>query len=356
MTGVVFMVNLSADSKIKKLVIKNRIVMPPAVCFGWTDSSGFVNEDHVIHYEKIAKGGAGLIIVEATCINKDGRLADSQLGVWGDDQIDGLSKIAKACHEHGAVVLVQIHHAGLKTPEGVTKDIVGPSEVSLSGKAGRALKVEEIQNIQEDFINAAKRVKAAGFDGIELHGAHGYLIDQFMSPVTNKREDQYGGTIENRMRFALEIVKRLKEESGENFIIGYRMGGNSPTLEDGIHIAKALEENGVDLLHVSAGIQGEKLPEVSIGFPYNWIVYMGTEIKKHVTIPIIAVNGIRTPKQAAYLVENGLADFVAVAKAQLADHNWANKALMGEEIINCIECPRCQWFTDGKRCPRSKYN
>ena len=155
--------------------------------------------------------------------------------------------------------------------------------------------IDDIKRVQESFLLAALRSEKAGFPGIELHGAHGYLIDQFMSPIVNHRTDKYGGNIENRMRFGLEIVEMIKAEVGKNFIIGYRMGGNEPTLEEGIAIAKALEDKGVDLLHVSAGIQGETVPKVPKEFCYNWIVYCGTEIKKAVEIPVIVVNGIKTP-------------------------------------------------------------
>jgi 2,4-dienoyl-CoA reductase-like NADH-dependent reductase (Old Yellow Enzyme family) len=350
------MANLNSEYKIKSKTIKNRIVFPPIVRFGLTDDTGFVTQKHVDHYEKIAKGGTGFIVVEATCIDKDGRLADTQIGVWSDEHIEGLKRIADACHRYGATVVVQIHHAGIQTPGTVIETPSGPSEIFHREKVVRALSLDEIRKIQDQFVEAAGRVKAAGFDGIEIHGAHGYLVDQFMSPVTNKREDQYGGTLENRMRFGVEIVTRIKEELGNDFIIDYRMGGNAPSLEEGTRIAKVLEHSGVDILHVSAGITGENRPEAPKGFPYNWIVYMGTEIKKNVSIPVIVVNGIRTPKQAEYLIENNLADFVAVCKAQLADHNWANKAVKGEEILNCLECPKCQWFKDGRRCPRSKNN
>jgi NADPH2 dehydrogenase len=350
------MAQLFSEAKVKKFNIKNRVVMPPAVCFGWTDGSGLVSEEHIEHYEKIAKGGAGLIILEATCVNKDGRLADSQLGAWSDEQIEGLSKIAETCKRHGARVTVQIHHAGIKTPQEVTDEPVGPSEMMASGRIAHELTIDEIHKIQNDFVEAAVRVKTAGFDGIELHGAHGYLIDQFMSPITNRREDEYGGSLENRMRFGLEIVAMIKQKIGEDLILGYRMGGNAPGLEEGIQIAKALEKQGVDLLHVSAGIQGKTHPEAPEGFPNNWIVYMGTEIRKHVEIPVIVVNGIRTPKEAEYLVENDLADFVAVCKAQLSDHNWANKAKNGEEIEACLSCSKCQWFSNGRRCPRRRVN
>lgn len=348
------MAKLHSEYKIKNKIIKNRVVLPPIVRFGWIDDSGFVSEEHISHYEKIAKGGAGLIIVEATAVNKDGRLANSQLGIWSSEHIEGLSKIANVCHKHGAVVLVQIHNAGIRMPDTVTKDIVAPSVVTMEGRTSRALTIDEIHRIQNYYVEAAKRVKKAGFDGIELHGAHGYLIDQFMSPITNKREDEYGGSIENRMRFALEVIDGIKGIAGGDFIIGYRLGGIAPTIEEGIEIAKALEDKGVDLLHVSKGIEGEKLPVVPEDFPFNWIVYIGTEIKKHVHIPVIVVNGIRKPEQASYLLENNLADFVALAKSQLVDPEWANKAINGGEIITCLECKVCQWFTDSRKCPGNK--
>lgn len=348
------MASLFTEYNLKDFIIRNRVVMPPAVCFGWTGNSGVVSEDHVAHYEKLAKGGSGLIILEATCIDKDGRLADTQLGVWSDDHIEGLKRISQVCHTHGARVLVQIHHAGIKTPASVICRASGPSEITQVESTSRALDINEIHKIQEEYLEAARRVRQAGFDGIELHGAHGYLIDQFMSPITNKRVDEYGGSIENRMRFGLEIVRKIRSEFGNDFILGYRMGGNAPTIREGIEIAKALEKAGVDLLHVSAGIVGEELPKAPEGFPYNWIVYQGTEIRKHLSIPVIVVNGLRTPEQAGYLIENDMADFVALCKSQLADPEWVSKAREGGEINKCLECMRCQWFTDGNRCPRRR--
>lgn len=345
---------LFSEFNLKDFKIKNRIVMPPMVCFGWTDNKGLVTEDHIRHYEARARGGVGLIILEAICVNAAGRLADSQLGIWSDEHIAGLSQIADRCHKHGAVVIAQIHHAGLKTPKTVSEEALAPSGYSEDGKTARALTVEEIYSIQQDFVDAARRAKKAGLDGIELHGAHGYLISQFMSPLTNRREDGYGGNISSRMRFACEIIDMIKMEAGDDFILGYRMGGNEPTLENGIHIAKELEKRGIDLLHVSAGISSDKLPKTPEGFKFNWIVYCGTEIKKHVRIPVIVVNGIRTPQQAAQLIENNMADFTAIGRGLLADPEWVNKAREDSSIDFCMECRRCQWFTDGKRCPRNR--
>lgn len=339
---------------IKGQKIKNRIVLPPMVCFGWGDLDGMVSELHIEHYAKIAEGGAGLIIVEATCIDKEGKLCDEQLGIWDDKHIEGLSKIASAIKKNGALALIQIHHAGRQTPETVV-DIAVSASGSIGGeRAARALSVEEIKELQGRYADAALRAYKAGFDGIELHGAHGYLISQFLSPITNKRTDQYGGEIENRLRFALEVISQVKARVPKDFIIGYRMGGNEPTIENGVIIAKALERAGVDLLHVSGGISTELKPEVPEGFQFNWIVYAGTQVKKNVNIPVITVNDIRTPERAGYLIENGLADFTAIGKGQLSDPYWARHAQGNEPINPCLKCKRCNWYNDGRKCPALK--
>lgn len=348
------MVNLFSEYEVNGMTIKNRVVMPPMVCFGWAGRDGVVTDAHVSHYEARAKGGVGLIIVEATCVNAGGRLADSQLGLWEDSQIAGMARIAEACHQHGARVLVQIHHAGFKAARNVTEDPVSASDYSEKDIRARAMTMEEIKNIQEEFASAAIRAEKAGFDGIELHGAHGYLISQFMSPLVNKREDAYGGSVENRVRFAAEILSMIRERAGRKFIIGYRMGGNEPDLEDGVEIARMLEKSGVHILHVSAGITSDKLPEVPAGFPYNWIVYCGVQVKKHVRVPVIAVNGIRTPEQANGLIEQELADFAAVGKGLLVDAGWVIKAQAGLPVTDCLECRRCAWFTSGSLCPRNR--
>lgn len=328
--------------------------MPPMVCFGKASKDGFVTDKHVSHYEARAKGGTGLIIVEATCIQRDGRLSDDQLGIWSDQHIPGLRQIADACHKNGTVVILQIHHAGLKTPPSVAEIPVAPSKGD--DRVSSELTIDEIETIKQDFIKGALRAKEAGFDGIELHGAHGYLLSQFASSITNHRIDEYGGDLNKRMKLPLDIIAGIQKELGnEDFIIGYRMGGNEPTLKDSIKIAKLLEEAGVDLLHVSTGISSPDVPliEVPKGFPFNWIVYCGTEIKKNVSIPVIVVNGIRTSDQAALIIENRLADFVAIGRGHLVDSAWASKAMNKLEAISCLECkPRCRWFEDGDYCPQ----
>src|SRR5690606_30298617 len=159
----------------------------------------------------------------------------------------------------------------------------------------------DINAIYDDFIEAARRAKKAGFDRVELHRVNGYPLNQFVSPIVNQRDDEYGGMLENRMRLSIDIIKSIQRELCREINVGYRMGGNDPTLEDSIKIAKMLEEAGVDILHISAGISAKNWtpPEMPKSFPFNWIVFSGTQIKKHVSVPVIVVNGIRTPEQAA---------------------------------------------------------
>jgi NADPH2 dehydrogenase len=343
---------LFSEKSINASKIKNRIVMAPMVCFGYAKEDGLVTGKNIEHYEARAKGGVGLIIVEATCVNKNGRLADSQLGIWSEDHVEGLRKLTDACHNFDVKVIIQIHHAGFKTPKNISIDRISSSDYIEGEISARALSVEEINSLQTDFINAAVRAKKAGFDGIELHGAHGYLLSQFFSPLINKREDLYGGNIVNRARFATEIITGIKEKLGKDFIIGVRMGGNEPTLEQGIEIAKELEKAGADLLHVSSGMQGEEGFQAPKDFQYNSIVYNAIQIKKSVKVPVIAVNGIKTPDRAKFLIDNDMVDFIAIGKGLLVDADWANKAEKEININSCLECRRCMWFKSGELCPK----
>jgi 2,4-dienoyl-CoA reductase-like NADH-dependent reductase (Old Yellow Enzyme family) len=222
--------------------------------------------------------------------------------------------------------------------------------------SARALKLNEIHTLQEKYVAAALRAQKAGLDGIEFHGAHGFLISQFFSPRVNKRTDVYGGNLNNRVRFVSEIIAGIRQQAGNDFIIGCRMGCNEPDLKTSIKIAKTLEKSGIDLLHISIGLRppADKGPAVPEGFNYNWIVYGGTEIKKHVNVPVIVVNGIRTPEQAAYLIEQGLADFTAMGIGLLIDPEWANKAQNHAPIIPCINCKTCKLFVRGGVCVQVK--
>ena len=346
------MATISDPITIRNHQVKNRVVMPPIVVFGAADD-GVVTDWHVAHYRRRAEGGCGIVIVEATAVRPEGRLRSSQLGIWDDTLVDGLSRISEACKPFGAICLIQIHHAGLKTPRGITTDRISPSDYGEGSRPARAMTVGEIEDTREAFVQAAYRAAQAGFDGVELHGAHAYLLSQFASRVVNRRDDQYGGNAENRTRLASEIIHSIRSGiSDKNFVIGYRMGCNEPDLADGLEIAKLLEAYGVDLLHVSSGFGGTPEPEPPADFPESWITWGGTEIAKHVDIPVVVVNRIRTHAQANWLLD-GRADLVALARGLLVDPDWPKKAETGEEIITCLDCePRCKWFGTPESCPR----
>ena len=189
---------------------------------------------------------------------------------------------------------------------------------------------------------AFKRAREAGFDGIEIHGAHTYLISQLNSRLWNLREDKYGGTFEKRMYFSKKLIEETRDIFNDDFILGYRMGGNEPELKDGIEIAKYLEKLGVDILHVSSGVpdpafKQERKIEMPTEFPLDWVIYMGTEIKKHVNIPVIGVRKIKKETEASWLIENELLDFVAVGRAIIAKPNWAEAAKKEYEKRNEIK-------------------
>lgn len=314
------MATLFSPIKIKNIEIKNRIVLPPLVRFSIIDKSGYVNEGLLKWYEDIAIGGVGLIIAEATCVSSDGKLRDNQLGIWDDTFIDGLSKVADICHKYNVPVMLQLHHAGFK------------EEIKNVSK-------EKLESILEDFKSAFVRAKKAGFDGIEIHGAHRYLLSQLNSRLWNTRDDEFGGDFLGRMYFSKRLIEETRYLFDDDFILGYRMGGNEPELSDGIEIAKYLENLGVDILHVSSGVPNpeykrEDKVDKPENFPLDWVIYMGTEIKKHVNIPVIGVRKIKEERQASYLIENNLLDFVAVGRAMIIRPNWANLARKEYDIRN----------------------
>jgi NADPH2 dehydrogenase len=346
--------SLFSEFLLKGLPVKNRIVFPPVVCFHYALSDGFVTARNLDHYRQIAAGGSGIIITEATSVWKEGRLAPFQLGIWSDEHIHGMSQIAATVKSCGAISLLQIHHAGLLTNEQVSPVAKAPSADEKNPRSS-ALTGDEIRQIGQAFIQAAGRAQKAGFHGVELHGAHGYLLNQFASSLFNKRDDKYGGGTEKNLTFATDIIKGIRNMCGNDFIIGYRLGANSPTLEDGIAIARLLEKAGVDLLHVSHGGSLQNLPRTPKDFNYNWIVYSGTVIKTCVAIPVIVVNDIKTPERANWLISQKHADFVAIGKPQLADPNWVSHVMNEENINLCMSCkPKCKWYEDSALCPARK--
>lgn len=342
-----------SNKKIGNLDIKNRIVLPPMVCFSFANEGGFVSEKNIDHYRQIAENGVGLIIVEANAIEPEGRLSIDQLGIWDDKYIDGLSKIADTIHANDAKAFIQLHHAGLKTTKEATNDIVSASDYDDGKANARKLSEKEIKEIIRSFVRAAERAKAAGFDGVEIHGAHGYLLTQFFSEKVNKRSDKYGGNFKNRNRIAEEIYKCVRYKLGDDFIIGIRMGCNENSLEESIKRAKFFEELGYDYLHVSTGFNNAPIEEeVPEDFPGNFIVYGASRVKENVNIPVIGVNRIKKPSDIVQLISKDLLDFVAIGRAQLADYNFTKHLRNGEPIFICLECKPCKWFSNGDECPR----
>ena len=323
------------------------------VCFTFGKENGYVSDKNVNHYKSIAENGIGLIIVEATAIDPKGRLSMDQLGIWDDDHIEGLKRIADVIHEGGAKAIIQLHHAGLNANKEATDDLVSSSEYEGRGGKSRDLTIMEIGDIVRAFVDGAIRAEKAGFDGVEIHGAHGYLLTQFFSEKVNRRTDRYGRTFENRNRIAREIYNCVRYKLGEDFIIGIRMGFNENSLEESIKRAKYFEELGFDYLSVSTGFDNTPIEEeVEENFPGNWIVYGGKRIKDNVSIPVIGVNKIKEKDQIKRLISEEHLDFLAIGRAQLADYNFTKHLKEGEEILTCLECRPCKWFTNGDTCPR----
>ncbi len=338
--------------QINHTVIKNRICLPSMVIGSYSDESGMVSEKNIEHYVSFAKGGTGLIIQETASPSTYGKVADDQLGVWSDEHIPGLKKIADAVHAEGTTILAQICHAGVTAIE---EETFCPSEYSCTKndrfRTGTPLTLEHIKRIQDDFVNAAVRFWKAGYDGIELHGAHRYLICQFFNARVNKRTDEYG---KNRALFVIEIINRIRELVPETFIIGIRLGAFEPTLEDGIAHAKELEKNGIDYLNISYGCTGEFDSYVPEDYPFKDVIYAAAEIKKHVSVPVFAVNGIKTPEMAEEILKVTGVDAVNIGRSMLVNPNWANDAKANQDTGKCLVCRQCMWHNTPPKCPGRK--
>lgn len=331
--------------RIRHTEVKNRIVIPPMVVYTYDE---YANEARLAHYARLAAGGSGLVIVEATCVTDGGQLCEGQLGIWDDRHIDGLTKLAAVIHENGAKAFIQIHHAGVVGSHG--HDC--PDEYRLSDSVtGRKLSIAEIEAITQQFIDAGERAYQAGFDGVELHGCHNYLICQFMNKRVNRRDDMYGRHPE---KLPIDILNGIRARTGDDFVVGIRMGAFEPTLSDGVSHAKLFQAAGFDFLDVSYGFSREHEPEAPADFPYKDVIYAAGEIKKNVSVPVFAVNSIRTAEQAQGVLDTTDVDGVDLARAMLVDPNWSNKVRDGIAPDPCIGCPQCRWGRDGANCPGLK--
>ncbi|MGQ9647541.1 MAG: oxidoreductase [Thermodesulfobacteriota bacterium] len=333
---------------IGKMEVRNRIVMPP-MATNFAGPFGEPTERLIKYYAERAKGGAGLIIVENVQVKyPEGKNIACQLRLDQDKYIPGYQELAEAVKAYGARIFIQIHHAGRQYHDIEGAEGVAPSAIPCGflQRPVRELRSEEIRDLIERFSETALRAKKAGMDGVEFHGAHGYLIGQFMSPHTNQRLDEWGGAFDRRMRFPLEIIRRTREKVGPDFPICFRFSADEfvpggLTLEDSKGIAQTLEKAGINVLHVSCGIY-ESMPKILEPMHYEegWRVYLGEAIKKVVKIPVITVGQIRTPAMAEQILKEGKADFVALGRPLIADPEWPNKAREGrdQEIRKCISC------------------
>lgn len=350
---------LFAPGKIGQLELKNRVVMT-AMGTGYANADGTPSERIMKYYEERAKGGVGLIVAEVTRVNDDhGVATECQLTVTREEHIEPLRELVERVHQYGTKLFLQLHHPGRQTFSAAIggQPVVAPSPIpcQVCRQETRELTTEEVEEIVQDFIRGAKIAQTAGVDGVELHGAHGYLINQFLSPYTNKRNDKYGGSFENRLNFLREMIVGIRKECGENYPLVVRLTVDEflanagiqekgLELEDGIRIAKELERMGVDAIDVSCGIYETMNTAIEpTSFQQGWRTFLPEAIKKEVNIPVIAVSVIRDPQFAEELLEEGTVDFIGMGRSFLADPEWVVKVEEGreEDIRKCISCLHC---------------
>lgn len=344
--------NLFSPAKIGGLVVKNRIIMP-AMATGYASINGEVTERLLNYYRVRAAGGAGLTIVEASVIdNPAGR--DGYGGICIDHPrfVPGLNRLSDIIRSYNCRAFIQLFHAGRQTKSELTegRGPVAPSPIAcrVLKEIPRELTSAEIKDIIVKFVKSAEYAYEAGFDGVEIHAAHGYLINQFLSAQTNLRTDQYGGSLENRVRMLLEICRQIKSRMPE-LALGVRLNIDDFTplglkMAEAEIIAIMLEESGVDVINCSAGIYESGLNSIEpASYQDGWRIYLAEKIKSRVAIPVIAGGMVRKPAMAEQIIAENKADFVFIGRSFLADSQWANKARFGkqQEIRPCIICNNC---------------
>lgn len=326
------MTGLFSPLTVRNVTLRNRIVLPP-MANNMSDDTGAVTGAHIAHYVRRAEAGAGMVIVEHAYVRVDGRVNLRQLGIHHDDLVPGLARLAAAVKATGAVVGIQITHGGGKATEATAGGPpVAPSLLTMprGPEPAVALRAEDLAPLWEAFAAAARRALAAGFDFVELHGAHGYLLSQFLSPLTNRRDDAYGGDLAGRLRFLLEVVRAARALVDDEHLLLYRLGASDYmdgglTAEEGRQAARALVAAGVDVLDISGGLCGSQLPgwdKVSQGY----YVPLAAAIRREIDAPVIAVGGITDPRAADRFVREGSADLIAIGRAMASDPDWAARA------------------------------
>lgn len=339
---------LLSPIRIGSMEVKNRFVVPPmGTCFANPDAT--VSQQTIDYYSARAKGGFGLITIEVTATAPEGEAIKTEPGLWADEFIPQYKKLVDACHKYGAKVSVQLHHAGRQT----NTEIMGTQPVSASPlpcplceEIPRELSTEEVYVQIQNFVDTARRAREAGADAVEIHGAHGYLVAQFMSAYSNKRTDEFGGTFINRMRFPSLIIKGIREQVDANYPIIFRISGDEKitggrTIDETRAIARLFEELGVNAMHITASVYGSSHwlwapTETKAGYISN----LAGEVKRSVSIPVITVGRYTDPFVAEDVLLTGKADMVSFGRQSIADPELPNKVAGGnlEEIAPCIAC------------------
>ncbi|MER2039879.1 MAG: NADPH dehydrogenase NamA [Solibacillus sp.] len=323
------MARLFEPLQLRNVTFKNRIVMAP-MCMYEANTDGKVQPFHVVHYVSRAVGGTGLILTEATAVTPEGRITDKDLGVWSDEQIPGLIQLTSQMKQYGAIPGIQLAHAGRKAT--VDGDIFAPSAVAFNEKykTPKELTIAQIEKVILAFKEAAQRAKQAGFEVLEIHAAHGYLINEFLSPLSNFRNDEYGGNAENRYRLLRKIIDEIRAIwDGPLFVrisaFDYAEGGLTP--DDYIEFGEWMKEQGVDLIDVSSGAV---VPAEINAFPLYQVPFAETVRKSG--LPVGAVGLITTGKEAEMILQNEQADLIFIGRELLRDPYFAFHAAKELEI------------------------
>ncbi|MFD1360627.1 NADPH dehydrogenase NamA [Lentibacillus salinarum] len=331
------MTKLLTPVELNNVQLKNRIVMSPMCMYSCMEQDGKITPFHMTHYVSRAVGQVGLVMTEATAVLPEGRISHEDLGIWNDDHIDGLKQLNEQIHSYGAKTGIQLAHAGRKAR--LDSDIYAPSALAFNeqSKTPTEMTATDIDRAIEAFKNGAKRAKKADFDIIEIHGAHGYLINQFLSPLTNKREGNYGGSRENRYRFLSQVIEAVKTVwDGPLFVRlstdEYAAGGNK--LDDILYFAEQMKQQGINLVDCSSG---GVVPASIKPYP-GYQVKRCETIKQETSIPTGAVGLITTGIQAEEILQNGRADLVIVGRALLRNPYWPKAA--ADELNETLTAPK----------------
>lgn len=348
---------LLSPFNIKRMNLKNRIVMPPMTT-NFAAPDGSVTETMINYYEARARGGAGYIVVEAACIEPAGKLMALSPGIWQDNMVPAWKHLVDTCHKYSAKMALQIGHAGRQGTSIFTGEPTrGVSAVAdpLTGELPVELTIEDIHDLLEKFGNAARRAKEAGFDAVELHMAHGYLLAQFLSPHFNKRTDEYGGSLMGRLKFPLEVIQKVRDIVGNDYVVQVRLNleeavPNGRKLEETMLLAPILQDAGIDCFHFTTSvfsdlIYGPRLVQwvsniANMGTPPANYTPMVKKMKKVLSVPVIAANRIKDPIIAEMVLREGRCDLVSMGRALIADPELPNKVKTGDpdDINYCIGC------------------